>query len=222
MSRVAFPQQRRWHLRHAGLHRGPIHWKRGVLKLADLTGDSKLDILVGVSRSDQQRLWNFHARSLDAVCDQRPFHRRRREWRQPRRRFRREQPVPGNGNGTFGAPMFFNDVQANAAQLVDVTGDNRADLVYTSGRLIGGTINVMPGNGDGTFGAKTTSKPAITRRCLAQINDSRLDAVTTGGTTGLSAFLGIPGGFGPSITSRSTPSTPCSPIGTPTGSSIWR
>ena len=103
----------------------------------------------------------------------------------------------GNGNGTFGTPVVLPDIQPNDARLLEITGDAKADLVYTTGNLRGGALNVMRGNGDGTFGAAiSVTAGNDTSLLLADIDgDNRVDAITTGGTTGMSVFRGIPGGF---------------------------
>ncbi len=111
----------------------------------------------------------------------------------------------GNGDGTFRAPVF-NSIPSgyNVGQIADVTGDGNADIVLTYGNLRVGTLVVAPGNGDGTFGATVTMPLAnTTDLILADINgDTRLDAIATGGATGVTVFTGIAGGFAPGIDYR--------------------
>jgi hypothetical protein len=63
--------------------------------------------------------------------------------------------IPGNGDGTFGAPKGSNvGVYLTNVQVVDVNGDGKLDLV---GSAFGqdGQVFVSLGNGDGTFGVST-------------------------------------------------------------------
>ena len=60
--------------------------------------------------------------------------------------------LPGNGDGTFGAPQFFTTgLQTRYLQLADLNGDGNLDLV--AGSFANGTLAVLFGHGDGTFDA---------------------------------------------------------------------
>jgi hypothetical protein len=57
--------------------------------------------------------------------------------------------LPGNGDGTFGAPIHSaGGMQSLAFAAADVDGDGKADLVTTN---FDGTVSYLRGNGDGTF-----------------------------------------------------------------------
>ncbi|HLW74105.1 MAG TPA: FG-GAP-like repeat-containing protein [Gammaproteobacteria bacterium] len=60
--------------------------------------------------------------------------------------------LPGNGDGTFGAPQFIAaGLETHYLQLADVNGDGNLDLV--TGSFAEGTLNVLFGRGDGKFDA---------------------------------------------------------------------
>jgi hypothetical protein len=61
------------------------------------------------------------------------------------------QVMPGNGDGTFGAPITSpcDCDSLNAFLLVDVNNDGKADIIWATNSI--GNISVMLGNGDGTF-----------------------------------------------------------------------
>jgi hypothetical protein len=62
--------------------------------------------------------------------------------------------LPGNGDGTFGTPVFIpTDTSAQGTQVVagDFNGDGILDLAVSNIDLMGGTVSILLGIGDGTF-----------------------------------------------------------------------
>jgi hypothetical protein len=62
--------------------------------------------------------------------------------------------LPGNGDGTFGAPVFtISDSSATGTQVVagDFNGDGILDLAVSNMEVSGGSVSILLGNGDGTF-----------------------------------------------------------------------
>ncbi|AXC13623.1 putative aggregation factor core protein MAFp3, isoform C [Acidisarcina polymorpha] len=67
--------------------------------------------------------------------------------------------APGNGDGTFGAPVTSSDaaiVGPASTVILDVNGDGKPDFVTA-----GGTLGILLGNGDGTFAAPTASNQYV-------------------------------------------------------------
>ena len=60
--------------------------------------------------------------------------------------------LPGNGNGTFGAPVHLDAGVGNgSAAIADFDDDGNLDILVPNNAT--NTVTLLPGNGDGTFGA---------------------------------------------------------------------
>ena len=89
--------------------------------------------------------------------------------------------VPGNGDGTFGAPVNLNPSQAFTTQnflVGDLNNDRKLDFIWGNA--------VFLGNGDGTFKQIPLNTPTGTAVAIADLNgDGILDAVS-----GVSIYAG--------------------------------
>ena len=111
--------------------------------------------------------------------------------------------LPGNGDGTFGAPITFTTTILNGARDVavgDFNGDGKLDIVIGSESHVNffvpwGGLSVLLGNGDGTFQAEVAYFEgfAPTSVTLGDFNqDGRLD-IAAGDTSGGNATSGVVG-----------------------------
>ena len=93
----------------------------------------------------------------------------------------------GNGDGTFGDPLFIGTGGYNvgAPAIGDFNGDGKLDLAVADGR----SVYVLLGNGDGTFQtgvAYGTSYGGFSAAAADVNGDGKLDIITNG----VSVFLG--------------------------------
>jgi FG-GAP-like repeat len=96
--------------------------------------------------------------------------------------------LPGNGDGTFGAPVDSSLTdQPGSIQSADFNGDGKLDLLVTN---ISTSFSVLLGNGDGTFQAQLNFSPVMAEfsligsAAIADFNhDGRLDVVFCGNST---------------------------------------
>jgi FG-GAP-like repeat/FG-GAP repeat len=106
--------------------------------------------------------------------------------------------LPGNGDGTFGAPKTTNlGIGIGAVKLVDVNGDGKLDLVgiATAPNGSNGVVFVSLGNGDGTFGSATLylvfTGSSIQGVDTGDFNgDGKIDIVATSATGSAGVLLG--------------------------------
>jgi hypothetical protein len=87
--------------------------------------------------------------------------------------------LPGNGDGTFQAPVVTQLPQFGMGPVViaDFNGDGKPDVVMTDPALPAtGAISVVLGNGDGTFGAAVSSP--------ANVPDTNVQAIAAGDFNG--------------------------------------
>jgi hypothetical protein len=110
----------------------------------------------------------------------------------------------GNGDGTFGAPIPLNGLDAGGTLAVlaaDANNDGHMDVVAANTQ---GTISVFEGNGNGTFSSKKNYGAAgvATAVTAGDFNgDGRMDFATSDGQlTSVSVLLGV--GKGGSLKSR--------------------
>ena len=99
---------------------------------------------------------------------------------------------PGNGNGSFGAPLLTQTInQPTALAVRDLNGDTKRDLVVTTAA---GVAAVLLGNGDGTFAPRVDYAVGTNPKWVVVgdfNNDTKLDlAVANDGGTGVSILLG--------------------------------
>jgi Flp pilus assembly secretin CpaC len=72
----------------------------------------------------------------------------------------------GNGDGTFGAPVFYATGTTPQGMIaMDFDGDGHVDLAVAN--QADGTVSILPGNGDGTFGPKTDYPVGIAPGAIA-------------------------------------------------------
>ncbi len=143
------------------------------MAMADLNGDGKLDLALGIDEDFGQTGTYFVATML------------------------------GNGDGTFStlgktqlisAPVvgfpqgrgYLVPFATTGIFLQDVNGDNKVDVVSD----INGVIYTVPGNGDGTFSTAVSSPDSAvsgpSSSIILDVNgDGKLDFVTAGGTLGV-------------------------------------
>jgi hypothetical protein len=109
--------------------------------------------------------------------------------------------LPGNGNGTFGAPIDSVTISgAGPGQLAagDFNGDGKLDLLTAVSTASGAQLAVLPGNGDGTFQAPVLSAPvaSLGQFAIADFNGDGKPDVAAISKAGIYVFLGIgDGGF---------------------------
>jgi hypothetical protein len=104
---------------------------------------------------------------------------------------------PGNGDGTFGTPVFLStDTSAIGTYVVagDFNGDGNLDLAVSNVDLTAGSVSILLGNGDGTFQphADYPTGPLSSQIVSADFNgDSNLDLGVIGELgTAISILLG--------------------------------
>lgn len=121
---------------------------------------------------------------------------------------------PGNGDGTFGNPIFSsNGIQTYALQMAvgDFNRDGKLDLAFASFAQTGMWVSL--GNGDGTFQSAIALNPnAIADEVLvADFNGDGILDLATSGQTGVSVLLGV--GDGTFLTGMISPDIPFVPSG---------
>lgn len=121
---------------------------------------------------------------------------------------------PGNGNGTFGTPVWTNTTFIPFLMIAaDFNGDGRPDLAVSDGS---GTTSVFLSNTDGTFTETSALAPGPSSAlAAADFNgDGNLDLYTSGWYGGVYAFrIFLGSGNGEFQSARTTLTT--SPSGTP-------
>jgi len=102
--------------------------------------------------------------------------------------------LPGNGDGTFGAPTQFYSTGGNAPVSVavgDINGDGKLDIVVanrcgSNSNCSSGNVGVLLGNGDGTFQPAMAFNSGVntTRVFVSDLNgDGRADLIVLDGST---------------------------------------
>jgi hypothetical protein len=85
----------------------------------------------------------------------------------------------GNGDGTFGSPVFYNSSDSGVqATLVDINHDNKLDLVLAYNTQ----VSIFPGVGDGTFGPEQAPPTGngVNNVAIADFNnDGLFDFITS-------------------------------------------
>ena len=64
----------------------------------------------------------------------------------------------GNGDGTFGKPVFYSTQLSYSLAVADFNGDGNLDIVVANENENPSTVSVYLGNGDGTFGSPLNSR----------------------------------------------------------------
>ncbi len=106
--------------------------------------------------------------------------------------------LPGNGDGTFQAPLkFATGAPAGSTPkfvaTADFTGDGKRDVAAAgSVTASSGFVSVLPGSGDGSFqAAVTTSVGDVDFMTVGDFNrDNKQDLITVSQTAGVSILLG--------------------------------
>src|SRR5713101_2708694 len=98
----------------------------------------------------------------------------------------------GNGDGTFGIPIFYNTgLSPRFVAVADFNGDGKLDLAVSDS--IANTISILLGNGDGTFQSPVdySTDPFPGNIVIADFNgDGKLDLAVASNNTIVSIFLG--------------------------------
>jgi uncharacterized protein (TIGR03437 family) len=121
--------------------------------------------------------------------------------------------LPGNGDGTFQAPLPVSNLLPYAVHVADLNGDGIPDLAVTvpiGGGFIpvGATLGILTGNGDGTFSNGATYSLGFTPWAALTIGDFNHDgapdiavvsesAVTTFLNNGKASFTAVVSGGEP-------------------------
>ncbi len=104
---------------------------------------------------------------------------------------------PGNGNGTFGAPLHTVSLPSVVSMTSgDFNGDGHLDIAFSTGNA--GVVEVLPGVGDGTFGAASSfiAGASLGGIVSADFNDDGHLDLAVGSGTFVSTLLGDgAGGF---------------------------
>jgi VCBS repeat protein len=100
--------------------------------------------------------------------------------------------LPGNGNGTFGAPISYGTGISPASVAVgDFNGDGKLDLAVSN--VLANTISILLGNGDGTFQPPVdySTGPFPGNIVIADFNgDGNQDLAVVDNSANVSIFLG--------------------------------